>query len=382
MPSTVLSGPPADQIFQQIYADLKSKKSKATPRRVKDGPWLSIRFSPGKQVKPIIRATELRKDDPLDLWKAYALCEQIDSAADPLELMPGKKADVKRSRNWIEAAEAYRCHLERKGIKIHDQAQSRHIGWMRVQPGELTIESLMARVEEEPSDKRSRIDWLTTVERLSMVLDLELPTQWLRRMKSESTYSSSRVINPRNIPRDNQIEAFIDSIENPQWKTAFALIATYGLRPVEVFSILEVGLDDDGWVELTSPKTNVWRTVMPARQDWIDRWDLHNAVIPEVTPGTSLKALGHRVTSQFARYRELAIWRDGAQCYDLRHAYAARFHTSRQFKQFTVEDAAKFMGHTVKIHQASYTKWIKKNDLKRAAKERAKSKLITISVES
>ena len=316
----------------------------------------------------------------MDLWRAHALCEQINGAEDPLLLMPGMGPDAKPSRNWIHAAEAYRAHLERKGVKVHDQAQGRHIAWMRIQPGELTVEKLMARVEEAPSDKRARIDWLTTIERLCLVLELELPDQWLRRMKAESTYTSSYVINPRDIPRDHQIEAFVNSIENPEWKTAFALIATYGLRPVEVFSVLEAGLDDDGWVELTSPKTNTWRTIMPARQDWVDLWDLHNAVIPDVTPGTSLKAQGHRVTTQFARYREWALWRKGAQCYDLRHAYAARFHTSSQFKEFSVEDAAKFMGHTVKIHHASYTKWIKKNDLKRAAKERAKSKLISIPV--
>ena len=58
------------------------------------------------------------------------------------------------------------------------------------------------------------------------------------------------------------------------------------------------------------------------------------------------------------------LWRsEDPQCYDLRHAYAARFHSSlRSFSNLRVDQMAKFMGHSEKIHRSTYMRWIDKNE--------------------
>ena len=65
------------------------------------------------------------------------------------------------------------------------------------------------------------------------------------------------------------------------------------------------------------------------------------------------------------------MWRANAQCYDLRHAYAARFHSRSEFQKLRVDQMAKFMGHSEKVHRNTYMRWIDKNEQKLAAKRAA-----------
>ena len=43
--------------------------------------------------------------------------------------------------------------------------------------------------------------------------------------------------------------------------------------------------------------------------------------------------------------------------YDLRHAWAARVHTHPDYSHIDIAVAAEMMGHSEKIHKATYLRW-------------------------
>ena len=230
----------------------------------------------------------------------------------------------------------------------------------------------MRWVEASKPQTHDRVRRLTTLNALMVSCDIDVPTRWLAKMKDQTSFSiTHKAVNPRTIPTDASIEFFIDSITYRPWQVAFGLIATYGLRPHEVFCMNEP-IDAEGCLDITSMKTG-WRIVIPQNPQWIDRWNLRDGELRRHNPKHNGKDLGAKVTTQFARYRAKAevLWRSEAQCYDLRHAYAARFHSRSEFQQLRVDQMAKFMGHSEKIHRSTYMRWIDKNEQKMAAKRAA-----------
>jgi integrase len=68
------------------------------------------------------------------------------------------------------------------------------------------------------------------------------------------------------------------------------------------------------------------------------------------------------------------MWRPGAQCYDLRHAFASAFHTSSDFDHIDIEELCRFMGHSKKIHETHYKRWLDKKKLKAQAARRFRNR--------
>ncbi len=190
--------------------------------------------------------------------------------------------------------------------------------------------------------------------------------------------------NERNIPSDTAIEASFEKFAEytttrkstikkqyihtwKLWRWVYGMLATYGLRPREVF----VNPDIEHWL---SSSENTWkvdkdnktgaRKVFPLYPEWIQKFDLKN---PEYLQMLKDVLLDKKSFSQInavriccsSWFRRVGIDFDP---YDLRHAWAIRAH----LLGIPIKAAADNLGHTVDIHTEIYQKWFSEDNRKRA----------------
>jgi len=167
--------------------------------------------------------------------------------------------------------------------------------------------------------------------------------------KVRGTYSSRKPA-PRTLPTDETIVAVWSQIPNLDWRWVYGIIATYGLRPHEVFHVDTQDLEQGGMVlKVLEPTKTGYREVLPLHPEWIDQFDLRHKRLPNIqVVGKCNQALGAKISSAF-RYYKVPF-----PPYNLRHSYAVRcvafgIHESM---------AARWMGHSVAIHTGTYHQWI------------------------
>lgn len=164
------------------------------------------------------------------------------------------------------------------------------------------------------------------------------------------TYSPTKVT-PRDLPDDRAIATAFTQIPAMNWRWAYGILATYGLRNHELFHLdfskFPVLFVQDG-------KTGS-RCVYPLYPEWVLQWELENVTLPQCS-GKTNSDLGNRVTHAFKR---LGI---PFHPYDLRHAWAVR---SLEFG-LDISLAAAQMGHSVKVHTDIYHHWISEDVHQRA----------------
>ena len=99
----------------------------------------------------------------------------------------------------------------------------------------------MRWVEASKPQTHDRVRRLTTLNALMVSCDIDVPTRWLAKMKDQTSFSlTHKAVNPRTIPTDASIEVRSSiRLRYRPWQVAFGLIATYGLRPHEVFCFEE-----------------------------------------------------------------------------------------------------------------------------------------------
>ncbi|WP_259720247.1 hypothetical protein [Synechococcus sp. CS-1328] len=213
----------------------------------------------------------------------------------------------------------------------------------------------------------------------------------------------------RRIPTTEAIEQWLDAVieEDPLWGWVFAMVATYGLRPHEVWHIAElpdargmlvIGIADR-YIKVT--KTG-FRVALPLLAAWVERYELGGVngekrlaelrrrhrprfvnedglpYDPErdlVMRCDNNERLGavccHKLRSSDARVEfelrhKLYAWvviadpqgtrkpqRRKERCvpYDLRHAYAIR---ARETTSWSYADVAAVMGHSPDVHRRTY----------------------------
>jgi len=163
----------------------------------------------------------------------------------------------------------------------------------------------------------------------------------------QGKYSPKRPT-PRDIPSDQTIVEFWQSVKHPGWKWVLGLIATYGLRPHEAFMVdfdrLSAG-DRILWV--LRGKTGE-RRVWAFHPEWFEQFNLSAPVLPPIDLSRSNDKIGHSATRYF--------WdiKSPFKLYDVRHAWAIRT------LEYGLEDAlsARQMGHSVDVHTDIYQLWI------------------------
>jgi len=179
-----------------------------------------------------------------------------------------------------------------------------------------------------------------------------------------TTYSGNYGINTttkRRIPTDEEIVAKFADIKNPGWRWVFAMIATYGLRPHEVFRLdYDAITNGKQIIQILNGKTGS-RLVFPIYPTWHKTFELKRVKLPNVNLKRTNIDVGHEVTQKFYRLKL------GFTPYDLRHAWAIRSLVDG----LDVAMAAQQMGHSLQIHTKLYHKWIQEHHYSKAYKQYA-----------
>jgi integrase len=162
------------------------------------------------------------------------------------------------------------------------------------------------------------------------------------------------------------------------WRWVYGMLATYGLRPREIF----VNPDLDWW--LSSDNTmNTWRVneecktgereALPLYPRWVETFNLKTdmeaiallkAKIKDKITSKQINAARHG-TDRWFRFVDIPF-----QPYDLRHAWAIRAH----LMGIPIKAAADNLGHSVNMHTSIYQKWFSLENRKVAIEEAIKKK--------
>ncbi|MBD1998048.1 hypothetical protein H6G00_15660 [Leptolyngbya sp. FACHB-541] len=211
----------------------------------------------------------------------------------------------------------------------------------------LTVELLRSIIELQPKNSSTRKRTSEVFKLLAACADIEADFSDLA-----GSYSSSNSA-PRNPPSDDLIADWFFKIEDPAWRWGYGMIATYGLRPHELFHLeLEHFIQTGQMLEITGGKTGVHQ-VWPFRPEWVELFKLREVNLPEVRSCEINSDYGQICWEHLRCKSNLPF-----NLYDLRHAWAIRT------MKFSLPDAlaARQMGHSLAVHTKTYLKWINKRD--------------------
>ncbi|AFZ00281.1 site-specific recombinase (XisC) [Calothrix sp. PCC 6303] len=174
----------------------------------------------------------------------------------------------------------------------------------------------------------------------------------------------------RKIPSDEQITQGFELMGTPlspytskdnltfpdQWQWGYGMLATYGLRPHELFAVdLEAFCDSENTfhlVKLNPTLTQGTKTgerscgIPPLHPHWVELFDLKN-----IKPPSLGESLSNATAKLHFRFRNLGI---GFKPYDLRHGFALRGHRLR----VPIKTMSDYMGHSVHEHTKTYQRWM------------------------
>ncbi len=93
-------------------------------------------------------------------------------------------------------------------------------------------------------------------------------------------YSPTKVF-PCSLPTDSEIVEWYYRLSNPAWQWAFGMLATYGLRPHELFHLdLEAFKTSEGILTVLSGKTGM-KKIWPLYPEWVEEFNLVPGAKPE-----------------------------------------------------------------------------------------------------
>jgi integrase len=219
------------------------------------------------------------------------------------------------------------------------------------------ITELLSR-QPEGSDKRFRLREVLSV--ASVLFGVEYNYKGIGRRPKPAK---------RDIPSDAQIIAAYekfdlihknkmnDASKVPIYQWYFGMLATYGLRPQELFGIdlsQSFKAENDYWIYLDESIADGLKTgnrwIAPLQPDWVQLFDLST---PKYQIGSGdIQGKVNRIGRYFA------VHDIGVKPYDLRHAYAIRC----RMLGIELLDAADLMGHDPETHHKQYHRWIGKNE--------------------
>jgi integrase len=211
----------------------------------------------------------------------------------------------------------------------------------------LTISRLLDAIERTEPNTRSRKRYCNALGKLAKFAGLDAD------FKSLTGSYSSRAVDPRRLPDDEAIARCFHKIKNPQWQYVYGLIATFGLRPHEVFFLDVAELTSGGETVsilpgLSQTKKHRTRKVWALYPEWIDAFRLREGDLPPVT-GKRHSDYGDRISGYFRRDAQLPF-----KAYDLRHCWAVR----RILFGFPDASSAQQMGHSLQVHSETYQAWM------------------------
>lgn len=152
------------------------------------------------------------------------------------------------------------------------------------------------------------------------------------------------------LPSDSEIEQIWESLRSPGWRWVYGMLATYGLRPHEVFRIADYrGIaSETGQISMIDDSKTGARDVWPLPDAWRHQFELANVTLPNIRiEGRNNQELGERISQNLCQQKVRKIPHTP---YALRHAWAIRSAV------LGVPDsiAARWMGHSVAVHAETY----------------------------
>ncbi|PAX51186.1 site-specific integrase [Brunnivagina elsteri] len=260
--------------------------------------------------------------------------------------------------------EFWKTHVRnRQGLRTWDTHYLRHLKKLP-QDMPLSLDVLEDALEKTKPNTSSRFFLSWQLKKFCDFCDFD-------GVKIVNSYATPKP-NPaiRTIPLDEEIiEGFNligcplspfaskDNITFPeQWQWAYGMLATYGLRPHELFAVdLDAFTGSENTfhlLRLNPSLTEGTKTgericgVPPIHPHWVELFDLKN-VKPPVTGGT----LSNQAAKVHIRFRNVNL---DFRPYDLRHAFAIRGHRL----QVPIKTMADYMGHSVQEHTKTYQRWM------------------------
>jgi integrase len=213
------------------------------------------------------------------------------------------------------------------------------------QDAALDADLLRSSIASTKPDTKTRKRYCMVFGALAKLAGLDLDTKALA-----GTYSPKRV-KSRDLPSDELVAEWFYKIENPEWQWVYGMLATYGLRPHEVFHL---AFESMPILDVLDGKTGA-RKVWPCYPEWVEQFDLTVPKVPQVT-GRNNSELGARVSPVFSKYGIPFV------PYDLRHCWAVR---TINFG-LDISLAAQQMGHSAQVHTDLYHAWISERHHQRA----------------
>ncbi|MEL6554210.1 MAG: integrase [Cyanobacteria bacterium J06621_11] len=213
---------------------------------------------------------------------------------------------------------------------------------------QLSVQLLTAAAKTIPPNTKQRQRACMAFARLAKFAELDT-----KRIVALRGRYSSKSVDPRSLPTDSLIQTWYNSIATPQWRWVFGMLATYGLRPHELF---HCDLTDFPTVRVGRHTKTGDRFIWPIYPEWAERWQLHDRQMPDFQRIESLAnaKLGTKVSRRFYVWRLIKPDGESLRPYDLRHTFARRCF---EFG-FSPDFAAKMMGHSPELHSRVYRRWI------------------------
>lgn len=213
----------------------------------------------------------------------------------------------------------------------------------------MTTGILKALISASTPGTKTRKRTCDALEHLAEFTGVELSVKGLG-----GNYCPSKVA-PRDLPNDELIASEWERLKGELkrstsflWLNAYALLATYGLRPHEIFHIdLSEFKEKPGVIRVGHGTKTGSRTVYPFHPEWVDRFELWDAKLP-TSNGWCNSNKGGQASAWFATH-DIPF-----RPYDLRHCYAVR----QIMYGLDLSVAARMMGHSVKQHADTYHRWI------------------------
>ena len=217
------------------------------------------------------------------------------------------------------------------------------------QDEKLAVGILKTLINTTPPDTKTRRRTCIALKRLAEFAGLELPINGLG-----GNYSSAETI-PRDLPSGElilqeweRLRGKLKRKDSLLWLNAYAILATYGLRPHELFyADLSELKEKQGTIRVGHQTKTGSRIVYPFHPEWVDRFELWNAELPSSKAWCNTNK-GNQASAWFLTH--------GVPFppYNLRHAYAVR----QILYGLELSVAARMMGHSVEQHTNTYHRWI------------------------
>jgi integrase len=394
---------PSSKVWALCLNELKHARCRFRIRRIGASPFIRIREYQGNEIVRDFIAKPLRWDSDDDVREARNRCLEAHKTGVWFQHIPRVELECK---DWQQVADITIADVRRRIPKIESRNHCER--WAKViarYRGPVTAQKLIDFVlEVDPIEHRAvfnqRIDFLSQINKANKDLDL---SKALETVKAERPDGAAAKVaraakeKVRIIPSDEEIRTWLHGLDAfNQW--VFAMLCTYGLRPHELWHVVD--MDDRGWITVPGgpqadlqgrallTKTSTHH-VPPVPSEWVqefklkerfdeyrmrlrDRWKIQWGAIrnegeeDEIVVPINNGRLGQYLHKQFSLRGVQKLFcekldgsgTDWVRPYSMRHTYAIRCSVHPETFHVPMTQQAKWMGHGIKVHEDTYLKWI------------------------